>query len=73
MLAALLFASLQVGTSTRQLDPSIFDPELATNLATMIQALVIFFVGGELFVVYLLAWLRARKPRAQRARAETEG
>ena len=49
-LAALLFASLQVGTSSRQLDPSVFDPELAKNLATMIQALVIFFVGAELLI-----------------------
>jgi general nucleoside transport system permease protein len=67
MLAALLFAALEVGTSTRQLDPAIFEPELAVNLATMIQALVIFFVGAELLIVYI--WrartlLRAR-PRLQ--------
>ena len=66
-LAALLFAGLQVGTSSRQLDPSIFDPELAKNLATMIQALVIFFVGAELLI--LTIW-RARgrvgfRPRTQ--------
>jgi simple sugar transport system permease protein len=53
LLASLLFAALQVGTSTRQLDPEVFDPELATDLATMIQALVIFFVGAELLIVYL--------------------
>ncbi|HUG64363.1 MAG TPA: ABC transporter permease [Gaiellaceae bacterium] len=50
-LAAMLFAALQVGTSSRQLDPSVFDPELAKNLATIIQALVIFFVGAELLIL----------------------
>jgi general nucleoside transport system permease protein len=49
--AAMLFAALQVGTSSRQLDPSVFDPELAKNLATVIQALVIFFVGAELLIL----------------------
>jgi simple sugar transport system permease protein len=51
LLAALLFAALQVGTSSRQLDPDVFNPELAENLATMIQALVIFFVGAELLIL----------------------
>jgi len=58
-LAALLFAALEVGTSSRQLDPNEFDPELATNLATMIQALVIFFVGAELLI--LTIWGARRK------------
>jgi simple sugar transport system permease protein len=49
--AALLFAALQVGTSSRQLDPSVFDPALAKDLATLIQALVIFFVGAELVIL----------------------
>jgi simple sugar transport system permease protein len=56
--AGLLFAALSTGTSSRQLNPQIFEPELATNLATMIQALVIFFVGAELLIVYI--W-RARR------------
>ncbi len=58
LFAALLFAALQVGTSTRQLDPEVFEPALAVDLATMIQALVIFFVGAELLILY--AW-RARR------------
>jgi simple sugar transport system permease protein len=53
LLAALLFGALQVGTSSRQLDPTVFEPELAKNLSTMIQALVIFFVGAELLIVYI--------------------
>jgi general nucleoside transport system permease protein len=56
--AALLFAGLQTGTSTRQLDPEIFDPALATDLATMIQALVIFFIGAELLIIYIWRWRR---------------
>ena len=59
LLAGLLFGGLQVGTSSRQLDPSIFDPALATDLATMIQALVIFFVVFELLrrlTVTSLVW-----------------
>ncbi|HSK14875.1 MAG TPA: ABC transporter permease [Gaiellaceae bacterium] len=51
LLAALLFGALEVGTSPRQLDPSIFNPELATNLATMIQALIIAFVGAEFLIL----------------------
>ncbi len=57
--AALLFGALQVGTSSRQLNPEVFDPDLATDLATMIQALVIFFVAAELLVVYL--WSARRR------------
>jgi general nucleoside transport system permease protein len=53
LFAALLFASLQVGTSTRQLDPTVFPPTLAVNLATIIQALIILFVGAELLIVYI--------------------
>jgi ABC-type uncharacterized transport system permease subunit len=53
LFAALLFAALEVGTSTRQLDPAVFPPDLAVDLATMIQALVIFFVGAELLIVYI--------------------
>jgi general nucleoside transport system permease protein len=58
LFAGLLFAALEVGTSTRQLDPEVFEPALAVDLATMIQALVIFFVGAELLILY--AW-RARR------------
>src|ERR671915_968601 len=65
LFAALLFAALEVGTSTRQLDPEVFEPELATDLATMIQALVIFFVGAEFIIVY--AWQARRYLRIKSA------
>jgi simple sugar transport system permease protein len=65
-LAALLFAALSVGTSTRNLDPSIFRPELASNLTTQIQGLVILFVGADVLILYLLS-LRRRRRRAEAA------
>jgi general nucleoside transport system permease protein len=65
--ASLLFAGLQTGTSTRQLDPEVFDPALATDLATMIQALVIFFVGAELLILYVWRAHRFVRRRPQAA------
>jgi ABC-type uncharacterized transport system permease subunit len=58
LFAALLFGALQVGTSPRQLDPDVFPAELAGNLATMIQGLIILFVGAELLIVYLWGFRR---------------
>ena len=69
LFAALLFAALQVGTSSRQLDPEVFNPALASDLATMIQALVIFFVGAEVLILY--AWKLRRLLPGRRA-AEPE-
>jgi ABC-type uncharacterized transport system permease subunit len=46
--AALLFGALINGTSGRQLDASIFQPELAGNLTIIIQGLVVLFVGLNL-------------------------
>jgi general nucleoside transport system permease protein len=60
-LAALLFGSLLTGTSTRSLDPEIFPPQLAGNLALMIQALVLLFVGADLLIIYI--WQARRKLR----------
>jgi ABC-type uncharacterized transport system permease subunit len=51
--AALLFGALINGTSTRNLDPNIFKPELAQNLTLMIQGLVLLFVGADVLVIYL--------------------
>jgi ABC-type uncharacterized transport system permease subunit len=67
-LSALLFAALLNGTSTRNLDPSIFRPELAGNLARIIQGLVVLFVGADLLILYL--WNARRKLRLTRARGE---
>ena len=59
--AALLFGALLTGTSTRNLDPSIFEPELASNLTLLIQGLVILFVGLDFVVLWLLARMRGRR------------
>ena len=49
--AALFFGALITGTSQRNLDPSIFKPELAGNLSQIIQGLVVLFVGADLLVL----------------------
>ena len=59
--AAILFGALLTGTSTRNLDPEVFDPELAGNLTLIIQGLVVLFVGAELIV--LSVWRARRKLR----------
>jgi general nucleoside transport system permease protein len=63
-LAALLFAALTTGTSTRNLDPEIFRPELASNLTTTIQGLVILFVGADVLILYLLNVRKRGRRRA---------
>jgi simple sugar transport system permease protein len=64
-LAAMLFASLVVGTSTRNLDPEIFRPELASNLTLLIQGLVVLFVGADVLILYLLRKATVRRKAAQ--------
>ena len=61
-LSALLFGGLLTGTSTRNLDPEIFKPELASNLTLLIQGLVVLFVGADVIVLWLMARVRRRKP-----------
>jgi ABC-type uncharacterized transport system permease subunit len=69
LFSALLFGALLTGTSTRNLNPDIFDPELAGNLTLIIQGLVVLFIGADLLVISVwrarkrLPLLR-RKPRA---------
>jgi len=52
--AALLFGALVSGTSQRNLDPSIFEPELASNLTTIIQGLVVLVVSADVLVLGIL-------------------
>ncbi len=61
-LAALLFGGLLTGTSTRNLDPEIFKPELAFNLTLLIQGLVVLFVGADVVVLWLMGRLRRTRP-----------
>jgi len=57
--ASLLFGALITGTSSRQLDPTIFRPDLAENLTIIIQGLVVLFVGLNLGALW--TWLRRRR------------
>jgi simple sugar transport system permease protein len=52
--AALLFGALLTGTSQRNLDPSVFQPELAFNLTLIIQGLVVLVVSADVLVLGLL-------------------
>ena len=63
-LAALLFGALLNGTSVRNLDPTIFDPQLATNLTYIIQGLIVLFVSAPVLVTMLTRgrFRRRRKP-----------
>jgi simple sugar transport system permease protein len=64
-LSALLFAALATGTSTRNLDPEIFRPELASNLTVLIQGLVVLFVGADVLILTLLGLRRKRRRKAE--------
>jgi general nucleoside transport system permease protein len=66
-LSALLFGALLQGTSTRNLDPEVFPPELAGNLTLIIQGLVVLFVGADVLIMVL--WQRARRLRPKRSTA----
>jgi general nucleoside transport system permease protein len=65
--AALLFGGLLSGTSQRNLDPSIFEPELAANLTTIIQGLVVLVVSADVLVLTLLRRARGLVPGKGRA------
>jgi general nucleoside transport system permease protein len=63
--SALLFGALLNGTSTRNLDPTIFRPDLAGNLTLIIQGLVVLFVGADVLVLWI--WNQRRRLRLRRA------
>ena len=67
--AALLFGALLSGSSQRNLDPSIFEPELAMNLTFIIQGLIVLFVSADVLVVALLR--RGRRLLPRRAKPAT--
>jgi simple sugar transport system permease protein len=58
-LAALLFAALQTGTSSKSIEPEIFPPELAGSLSLIIQGLVVLFIGADVVVLLVLRRLRS--------------
>ena len=66
LFSALMFGGLLNGTSSRNLDPSVFQPELAGNLTRIIQGLVVLFVGADLLILYL--WQARKKLRLPQRR-----
>ena len=62
-LSALLFAALQTGTASRNLDPTIFAPGVGGSLAVIIQGLVVLFVGADVLILVMLGWLRRGRSR----------
>ncbi len=74
--AALLFGALLSGTSQRNLDPAIFEPELASNLTLIIQGLVVLIVSADVIVLTILRRGRSifhrREPAAPAAAQEAE-
>jgi simple sugar transport system permease protein len=63
VVAALLFGALLNGTSQRNLDPSVFEPALASNLTLIIQGLIVLLVSAPVIATWLLG-LRRRLVRA---------
>jgi simple sugar transport system permease protein len=56
----------------RNLDPNVFQPELANNLTFIIQGLVVLLVSADVLVTWL--WKRRRRGlrRSEPAPAATE-
>ena len=52
--AALLFGALLTGTSQRNLDPTVFDPQLAQYLTYMIQGLIVLLVSTDVIALRVL-------------------
>ncbi|MDX6442920.1 MAG: hypothetical protein QOE43_2649, partial [Gaiellaceae bacterium] len=57
----LLFGALLTGTSTRNLDATVFRPDLAGNLTLIIQGLVVLFIGADVLILWI--WNRRRRLR----------
>ena len=66
LFSALLFGALLSGTSQRNLDPTIFPPELASNLTYIIQGLVVLFVSADVLVIWILRRGRRLVPTRRR-------
>ncbi len=68
LFSALLFGALLTGTSVRNLDPTVFPPELAQALTSIIQGLIVLFVSADILVIYL--WRLRRRLRRSPATGE---
>jgi ABC-type uncharacterized transport system permease subunit len=63
VVAALLFGALLNGSSVRNLDPTVFDPQLAVNLTWIIQGLIVLFVSAPVLVMMLSRGRLTRRRR----------
>jgi ABC-type uncharacterized transport system permease subunit len=63
-LSALLFGALLYGT-THGLTSNVIQPELAGNLTSMIQGLIVLFVGADVLILYV--WNTRRRLRVRAA------
>jgi general nucleoside transport system permease protein len=63
--SALLFGALINGTSVRNLDPAIFQPELATNLTTIVQGLIVLLVSAPVIVTSVYSLRKRLRPGAR--------
>ncbi|MBI5103705.1 MAG: ABC transporter permease [Solirubrobacterales bacterium] len=70
--AALLFGALLSGTSVRNLDPSVFPPELAQNLTRIIQGLVVLIVSADVLIAMVFKRVRRRREGAPVGAAPAE-
>ena len=75
--AALLFGALLTGTSQRNLDPTVFDPNLAQYLTFMIQGLIVLLVSTDVIALRVLRGGRGiavglRRPRGPKAPSTEE-
>jgi len=68
-LAALLFGALLYGT-THGLTSNVIQPQLTSNLTSIIQGLVVLFVGAD--VLILAVWNARRKVRLREGTATAE-
>jgi simple sugar transport system permease protein len=68
--AALLFGALLTGTSERNLDPTVFDPQLAQYLTLMIQGLIVLLVSTDLIALRVLKSGKGISVRLRRGRSE---
>ncbi len=61
VLAAFLFGALQQGTNVRNFSAGTFDPELAPNLTTVIQGLVVLLVSADVLLASVWSRRAARR------------
>jgi len=69
--SALLFGALLNGTSVRNLDPSVFPPELAPSLTLIIMGLIVLLVSAPVIVTTLYR-LRPKRTRPDEEPAQVE-